>query len=114
MYTNNKYFLKYKKYITLFYAIKMLETITQISIWFTIKMQRLAWYIFIYSAIYYFIYFKNFFLYIVKTVLVNLTQLVWIMHNICKVRNLNSSHHTKKLELQPYKKNLDYIEDCNS
>jgi len=42
MYTNNKYFLKYKKYITLFYAIKMLETITQISIWFTIKMQRLA------------------------------------------------------------------------
>ena len=30
------------------------------------------------------------------SVLVSITQLVWTMHNICKVRGSNPDHHQKK------------------
>ena len=34
---------------------------------------------------------------IVILVLVNLTQLVWTMHNVCKVQGSNPDHQQKKI-----------------
>jgi len=41
-------------------------------------------------------------------VLVSLTQLVWTMHNICKVRGSNPGHHKKKTMLIFYQQYNKY------
>jgi len=39
---------------------------------------------------------------LVSGVLVSLTQLVWTMHNKCKVQGLNPDHHKKKISIEKY------------
>jgi len=41
-------------------------------------------------------------LYTYKVVIVSLAQLVWTLHNICKVRDSKSGHH-QNIHLQSYK-----------